>query len=177
MQLTRERKSEIVEQTKANLNASTSVIVADYRGITVNQFTAVRKQARDEGVKLSVVRNNLVRRALEGTPHECIEESLGGPVVLAFSEGNPGAAARLLRDVQRNIPDLEIGIRGISLEGRFVDPGDLGKVASLPTKEEIIAQLLSVLNAPISKLAQVVEAVPSKLVRTLMAVKEKKSSE
>ncbi|MCY4656965.1 MAG: 50S ribosomal protein L10 [Gammaproteobacteria bacterium] len=175
MFLTRARKSEIVEDTKTALESSTSVIVADYSGITVNQFTQVRRQARDEGVKLSVVRNNLIRRALEGSKHTCIEESLQGPVVLAFSQENPSAGARLLKNVMKELPELEI--KGISLEGRWVNPNDLDRVASVPTKEEAIARLLSVMTAPVGKLAQVLNAVPSKLVRTLVAVKDQKSSE
>ena len=175
MPLNLAEKQEIVAATNSELANSSSVIVADFRGMTVSELTAIRKQARSSGVKLRVIRNNLVRRALEGTPHECIQEVLTGPSIIAFSEGDPGAGARLLKEVQDEIGNLEI--KGISLGGRLIEAEDLATVAALPTKEEAIARLMSVLKAPVSKLTQVLNAVPSKLVRTLVAVKDQKSSD
>lgn len=175
MPLSLAEKKEIVEVTNSQLENSTSVIVADFRGMTVSELTEVRKQARASGVTLRVIRNNLVRRAVEGTPHECIQEVLTGPSIIAFSDADPGVSARLLKEVQDEIGTIEI--KGISLGGRLIEAGELAAVAALPTKEEAVARLLSVLKAPLSKMAQVLQAVPSKLVRTLVAVKDQKSSD
>ena len=175
MPLSLAQKKEIVEATNSQLESSTSVIVADFRGMTVSELTEVRRQARAAGVTLRVIRNNLVRRAVEGTPHECIQEVLTGPSIIAFSDADPGASARLLKKVQNEIGTIEI--RGISLGGGLIEARDLAAVAALPTKEEAVARLLSALKAPLSKMAQVLHAVPSKLVRTLVAVKDQKSSD
>lgn len=174
MPLNLAQKTAIVEETHAALKNSSSVVLVDYRGITVDQMTSVRKQAREMGVTMRVVRNNLIRRAIEDTPHSCIEAALSGPTIIAFSQADPGAGARLLKNVQREMPALEV--KGISLGGQLLEPQELDKVATLPTKEEAIAKLLSVMRAPVSKLAQVLNAVPAKLVRTLVAVKDQKTS-
>ena len=175
MPLNLAQKQEIVEATNSQLANSTSVIVADFRGMTVSDMTRVRKQARDSGITLRVIRNNLVLRAAEGTPHECIKEVLTGPSIIAFSDADPGASARLLKKVQEEIGTIEI--KGISLGGPLIAASELAAVAALPTKDEAIARLLSVMKAPLSKMAQVLQAVPSKLVRTLVAVKDQKSSD
>ncbi|MCE2436591.1 MAG: 50S ribosomal protein L10 [Pseudomonadales bacterium] len=168
MTLRLEDKQVIVEQINAKAAAATSVIVSDYRGITVSEVTEMRKRARAAGVSVRVVRNTLAKRAIVGTSHEGLATALVGPSLVTFSFGDPGAAARLLRDYQRECPKLEV--RAISVGGDLKSGEFLDAVASLPTKDEALAKLMSVMIGPVSKLARTVKEVPAKLVRALAGV-------
>lgn len=167
-------KEAIVTEAHEVAQAATATVVADYRGMTVAELTELRKQARASGVKVTVIRNTLAKRAFEGTDYACLEEVLRGPTMLGFSYEDPGASARLFRDYRRECPALEV--KALSLNGELYSAEHLAKVAALPTKEEAIAQLLSVMKAPVTKLAQTLQAVPTKLVRTLVALKDQKSA-
>lgn len=167
-------KEAIVEKTRETAQSAVSTVVADYRGMTVAEVTSLRKQAREKGIELTVIRNTLAKRAFEGTEYENLAEALRGPTMLGFSFEDPGAGARLFRDYIRECPELEV--KALSLNGELYSGEDLLKVASLPTREEALAQLLSVMKAPVSKLAQTLHAVPTKLVRTLAALKDKKNT-
>lgn len=175
MALNLQAKEAIVTQTREVAESSVSAVVADYRGMTVTQLTEMRKRAREQGVTLQVIRNTLARRAFEGTDYACLNEALSGPTMLGFSEDEPGTGARLFRDYMREVPELEV--KALTINGELYAAEELGKVASLPTKEEALAQLLSVMKAPVAKLAQTLNAVPSKLVRTLAAIKDLKANE
>lgn len=172
MTLALDDKKQIVEETRTSAEAAISAIVADYRGVTVAQITDMRKQARESGVHLQVVRNTLARLAFEGTVHECLHESFKGPSLIAFSNNDPGAGARLIQTVVRS--GVHLDVRAISVAGTLRTGEDLSAVASLPTRDEALAQLMSVMLGPVSKLAQVMQAVPTKLVRTLVAVRQSK---
>ena len=174
MPLTLAGKEAIVEEAREVAQTATATVVADYRGMTVAELTELRKQARESGVKVTVIRNTLAKRAFEGTDYSCLDEVLRGPTMLGFSYEDPGASARLFRDYGRGCPALEV--KALSLNGELYGAEDLAKVAALPTKEEALAQLLSVMKAPVTKLAQTLQAVPSKLVRTLVALKDQKSA-
>lgn len=174
MPLAYQEKEAIVASTRDSALNSVSTLVADYRGLNVHEVTALRRQARDQGVQLQVVRNTLARLALKDTAHECLLECIVGPTMLAFSPSDPGAGARLFKDVLKKGTKLEV--RAISVAGTFCSSQQLDAVASLPTRNEAIAQLMSVMLGPVTKLAQVLHAVPSKLVRTLDAVREQKNS-
>lgn len=173
MALSIESKQAIVDQTHEVAQSAVSAVVADFRGMSVTQMTEMRKQAREQGVHLQVIRNTLAKRAFEDTPFACLESALSGPTMLGFSEGDPGAGARLFRDYIRNDASLEV--KALAINGELYGAEDLAKVASLPTKEEALAQLLSVMKAPVAKLVQTLNAVPSKLVRTLVAIKDQKA--
>ena len=168
-------KEAIVTEAREVAQAATSTVVADYRGMTVAELTELRKQARASGVKVTVIRNTLAKRAFEGTDYQCLDEVLNGPTMLGFSYEDPGASARLFRDYGRDCPALEV--KALSLNGELYGAEDLAKVASLPTKEEALAQLLSVMKAPMTKLAQTLQAVPTKLVRTLVALRDQKNTD
>ncbi len=158
-------KQQIVEATRATVEDSVSAVVTDYRGMTVEQLTVMRKQARENNVELKVVRNTLARLALKDTDHECLTADISGPTMFAFSTGDPGAGARLIKETLKNGTHLEV--RAISVSGTYCSGDQLDAIASLPTRDEAIAQLMSVILGPVTKLAQVLNAVPTKLVRTV----------
>ena len=166
-------KEAIVAATREVARTAISTVVADYRGMSVADLTEMRKQARAHGVQLRVIRNTLAKRAFEGTDYACLDAVLRGPTMLAFSYDDPGAGARLLRECSRKYPTLQV--KALSLKGELYGAADLGKVAALPTRDEALALLLAMLKAPMTKLAQTLQAVPSKLVRTLVAIKDQKS--
>jgi len=174
MALRLEDKQQIVAEVNEVASGALSAVVADYRGMTVDQLTDLRAKAREAGVYLRVVRNTLARRAVVGTEFECMDPALVGPSLFAFSLEDPGAAARLLKDAVKDVDQLEV--RGIALGGKLMDGSQLEAVAKLPTKDQAISMLMSVMNAPITKLAQTLDAVPTKLVRTVVAVKEQKEA-
>ena len=125
------------------------MVAAEYRGLPVAKLTELRAKARASRVYMRVVKNTLARRAVAGTQFECVGDKLKGPLILAFSQDDPGAAARLIKgfakDNDKLVPTL------VSLGGTVFPGKDLERVASLPTKEQALAQLLGVLKAPIGK--------------------------
>jgi large subunit ribosomal protein L10 len=138
----------------------------------VTQMTDLRSKARAEGVYMRVVKNTLARKALAGTSFECIGPSLKGPLVLAFSKNDPGAAARVIKAFAKDNDKLVA--TGVSLGGTLLPGKDIDKVASLPTRNQALAILMGTMKAPIQKLAGTLAATPSKLVRTLAAVRDQK---
>ncbi|REC93880.1 50S ribosomal protein L10 [Kushneria indalinina] len=165
MPLGLEDKKAIVAEVSETAGQALSVVVADSRGVNVGAMTALRKKARDNGVQLRVVRNTLARRALQGTSWECLNETFVGPSLLAFSLEHPGAGARLLRDFAREQPKFEV--KALAYEGELIDAQDIDRLASLPTYDEAIAKLMSVMK----------EASAGKLVRTLAALRDQKQGE
>ncbi|MGD8418382.1 MAG: 50S ribosomal protein L10 [Pseudomonadales bacterium] len=169
-----DKQAIVAEVNEAAMNAL-SAVVSDYRGLTVDQMTQLRAKARESGVYLRVVRNTLARRAIQGTEYECLTETLVGPTMFAFSQENPGSAARLLKDYAREFEALEI--KALSIGGQLLGPGDVDRVAKLPTRDEAIALLMSVMQAPVTKLARTLNEVPGKLVRTIAAIRDQKAAE
>ena len=169
-----EDKQALVTEVQAVARVAHSVVAAEYRGLTVSQMTGLRAKARESGVYVRVVKNTLARRAVAGTPYECIAGNLRGPLVLAFSKDDPGAAARIVRDFAKThnklVPTL------VALGGRVLPASDLERVASLPTKAQALALLLGVLKAPVSKLVRTLAEPHAKLVRTVAAVKATKAA-
>ena len=174
MALRLEEKQAIVAEVNEAAGAALSAVVSDYRGLTVSQMTALRVKARESGVYLKVIRNTLARRAVAGTDYECLNDAFVGPTLLAFSQEDPGAAARLLKDYAKEFDALEV--KALSIGGQLLGPGDLDRVASLPTRDEAIALLMAVMQAPITKLARTMNEVPGKLVRTHAAVRDQKQA-
>jgi len=168
--LTLERKKAVVSEVAEVARGALSAIAAEYRGLSVAEMTALRVNARNAGVYLKVVRNTLARRAFEGTEFACMNEGLTGPLVLAFSREEPGSAARVMRDYAKENDKLVIKL--VAFDGKLLESSDVAKLASLPTKDEAIAQLMSVMKAPITKFVQTLQAPHAKLVRTLAAVRD-----
>ena len=174
MSLNLDDKKVVVAEVAEVAATALSVVAAEYRGITVSQMTALRSQARSQGVYMRVIKNTLARRALVGTVFEPIGPKLKGPLVLAFSKDDPGAAARLVKAFAKDNANLVATL--VSLGGQVM-PGDaIEKVASLPTRDQRLSQLDGLLQAPTQKLVSTLAAPNQKLVRTLAAVRDAKQA-
>lgn len=174
MALNIEQKKAVVAEVAEVAAIAHSAIAAEYIGLSVEDMTALRVKARDQQVYLRVVKNTLARRALEGTEFECMSEALVGPLVLAFSQEDPGAAARVISDFAKENDKLVVKL--VSIGGKLLEAGDIKRLADMPTKEQAISMLMSVMNAPITKLARTLNEVPGKLVRTVAAVRDQKQN-
>jgi large subunit ribosomal protein L10 len=170
-----EDKRAIVVSVNAAASEALSAVVADYRGLSVAEMTNLRLKARETGVYLKVVRNTLAKRAVAGTEYECLTDALVGPTVLAFSQEDPGAAARLIKDFAKDHDALEV--KALAVGGVAYEAKDIDVLAKLPTRDEAIAQLMSVMQAPVAKFVRTLNEVPGKFVRTMAAVKDKKQQE
>lgn len=174
MVLKLEDKKTIVSEVAGVAQQAISLIAAEYSGLTVSQLTRLRKSAREAGVYMRVVRNTLARRALEGTKFACMQQELVGPLLLAFSTEEPGAAARLIKDFVKENEKLKV--RALAIDNQLLPASGLNALASLPTRDEAIAQLMSVMKAPITKLVRTLAEPHAKLVRTFAAVRDAKQS-
>ena len=174
MALKLEHKQAIVAEVNEAAGKALSAVVADYRGLTVGQMTELRAKARTSGVYLKVVRNTLAKRAMEGTDYECLKTALVGPILVAFSQQDPGAAARLLKEYSKTFVRLEV--KALSIGGVLLGADQLDRVATLPTRDEALSLLMAVMQAPIAKLARTLIEVPAKLVRTVAAVRDQKEA-
>ena len=170
MALNMEQKKAVVADL-ANVAAQAhSVVAAEYRGLTVEQMTDLRAKARSGGVLLRVAKNTLVKRAVQGTDYECISEELTGPLIFAFSEEEPGAAARLVKDFAKEHERLVT--RLVSVGGELFEASELERLASLPTREQALSMLAGVLKAPIEKFVRTLAEPPAKVARAIAAVRD-----
>jgi len=161
MALNLEGKKAVVAEVQEAASGALSAVVADARGVSVTDVTALRKEAREAGVWMKVVRNTLAKRAVAGTDFECLSDSFVGPTLIAFSNEHPGAGARIFKDFAKKNEAFEL--KTASFEGNVVD---VELLASLPTYDEAIAKLMSAMK----------EASAGKLVRTIAAVKDAKEA-
>lgn len=166
-----QKKAVVAEVAEVAANAH-SAIAAEYIGLTVEDMTDLRVKARENNVYLRVVKNTLARRAFEGTDYECMSDAMVGPLVLAFSQEDPGAAARVISDFTKEHDKLVVKL--VSIGGQLLEAGDIKRLADMPTKDQAISMLMSVMNAPLEKLARTLNEVPSKLVRAVAAVRDQK---
>lgn len=174
MALNLEQKKAIVAEVAEVAASAFSAVAAEYRGLSVDQMTELRQQARNNGVYLRVVKNTLARRAVEGTAFECMQKGLTGPLVLAFSQAEPGAAARVIKEFAKKNDKLQVKL--VSISGKELGPAALETLAKMPTYDEAISLLMAVMKAPVEKLARTMKEVPGKLVRTIAAVKDAKAA-
>ena len=174
MALKLEQKRNIVAELHQEAGKALAAVLADYRGMSVAQMTELRAEARRRGLYLRVIRNTLAQRAMAGTKFECLDSEFKGPTLLAFSRQEPGAAARLLKESVQQYEALKI--KALSIDGQLLDASQIDRVASLPTREEALAQLLAIMLAPAAKLARTLNEVPGKLARTLAAVRDAKQA-
>jgi large subunit ribosomal protein L10 len=171
MALRLDDKKALVAEVNAVAANAASVVAAEYRGLTVTQMTELRAKARKSGVYLRVVKNTLARKAVAGTPFEVVSPRLKGPLVLAFSTDDPGAAARLVKDFAKANDKLVPTV--VSLGGSLLEAKDIDRVASLPTLDAARASLVGLLQAPLSQLVRTVNEPHAQLVRVLAAYKDK----
>lgn len=165
-------KKAIVAEVAEIAATAHSAIAAQYAGLSVGQMTELRKKARESGVYLRVVKNTLARRAVEGTSFECMADALVGPLVLAFSQEDPGAAARVIKEFSKANVKLEVKV--VSIGGKLLAAGDIDRLASMPTKDQAISILMALMLAPIEKLARTLNEVPTKVTRVVAAVRDQK---
>ncbi len=169
-----EDKKAIINEVIDVASKAVSAGVADYRGLKVSEMTALRNKARKSGIYLKVIRNTLAKRALESTNFACMQEVLQGPVFLAFANDDPGAVARLLKEATKEYEKLNVC--ALSLGGKLLPAKDLDAIAKLPTKDQAIAILMSVMKAPVTKFVRTMAEPYAMLVRTVAAVRDKKSA-
>ncbi len=169
-----EDKKAIVAEVNETATSALSLVIADARGVTVGGMTALRKEARENNVTLRVVRNTLAKRAFEGTEYECVTDSLTGPSLFGFSMEDPGAAARIFKDFAKEEKNFEV--KALAVSGQMLGAEQLDVLAKLPTRDQALALLMSVMKAPVTKLVQTMNEVPGKLVRTVAAVRDQKEA-
>lgn len=172
MPLKLEGKKAIVAEVALQAQKAVAVIAAEYSGMTVSELTELRKTARESGMYMRVVRNTLARRALEGTPFGALRDSLVGPLILTFSHDDPGNAARLLQDFSKKCEKLRV--TALSLGGDALPATALSRVASMPTRDQALAQLLGMLNAPITQFVRTLAEPHAQLVRAFAAIRDQK---
>ncbi len=169
MALSLEQKKAVVEEVAEVARSAHSAVAAEYRGLTVAEMTELREKAKQSGVYLRVVRNTLARRAVEGTEFECVQDRLKGPLVLAFSREEPGSAARVVRDYAKSNDKLVVSF--VAFGGKAMDAPAIDRLASLPTREEALGTLVSVLLAPVTRLARTIAEPHAGLVRVVDAMR------
>jgi len=157
MALNLSQKQVVVAEVAEVAAKAHSLVAAEYAGTTVSQMTAMRKKARESGVFLKVVKNTLASRAVEGTDYECVKDALTGPLLYAFSEEDPGAAGRLIKEFAKGNDKLQAKV--VSLGGKLYPGSHVDVIASLPTREQALAMLARVLAEPASMFARAVRAV------------------
>ena len=167
MSLNIEAKQAVVAEVNSVAATAQSAVSAEYRGLTVAELTELRSAARKSGVYVRVVKNTLARRALEGTNFACLRGSLKGPLMLAFSREDPGAAARVFKGFAKDHEKLVTV--ALSIGGELYPATDIDRLASLPTLDEARASLLRVFNAPLSQLVRTLAEPGAMLARTFKA--------
>ena len=167
-------KKEVVSEVAAVAAEAHSAIAAEYRGLGVDELTELRSKARQGGVYVRVVKNTLAKRALEGTEFECMNEGLVGPLILAFSQEDPGSAARVVKDFSKEHDLLKVKM--LSIGGQLLEASELERLASLPTKDQAISMLMAVMKAPVEKFVRTLAEPHAKMVRTVAAVRDQKQA-
>ena len=157
MALNLSQKQVVVAELAEVAAKAHSLVAAEYAGTSVGQMTAMRKKARESGVFLKVVKNTLATRAIEGTDYECVKDALTGPLLYAFSEEDPGAAGRLIKEFAKGNDKLQAKV--VSLGGKLYPGSHLDVIASLPTRDQALAMLARVLAEPASMFARAIRAV------------------
>ena len=174
MPLSMQEKKTIVSEVAEVAATAYSSIAAEYSGLSVGQLTDLRARARNSGVYLRVVKNTLARRAVEGTDYECMREGFTGPLILAFSQEDPGSAARLLKDFSKETEQLKV--RMVSIGGELMDASALDRLANLPTREQALSMMMGIMKAPVEKFVRTLAEPHAKLVRTVAALRDQKQA-
>lgn len=174
MPLSIEQKKAVVAEVSQVAAQAHSAVAAEYRGLSVGDMTELRASARNDGVFLKVVKNTLAKRALAGTDFECLNDELTGPLLLAFSMEDPGAAARVVKAFAKGHDKLVAKL--VAMSGKLYPASELDRLASLPNREQAIAMLMGVMKQPIEKFVRTLAEPHAKLVRTVAAVRDAKEA-
>lgn len=171
MALTRAQKENVIEEVSANVAKAEAVIFAEYRGLNVEAMTVLRKQARESGVYLRVLKNSLAKRAIQGTSYESLSDQLAGPLLYGISE-DPVACAKVLNGFAKENDKLVL--KGGAMPTGTLDEAGIKALASLPSREELLAKLLGTMQAPMAKFVRTLNEVPTGFVRTVAALRDQK---
>jgi len=165
-------KRKVVAEVNAIAATAHSAVIADYLGVKVSELTQLRNDARKESVYIRVVRNTLLKRAVEDTDFACIDQACVGPTLIAFALEDPGAGARVLKAFGKEHD--QFSIRALAVGGELLDGSKIDVLATLPTREQALSQLMSVMLAPVTKMAQTFNDVPGRITRAVAAVRDQK---
>lgn len=174
MALRLDDKKAVVAEVAAIAAQAHSAVAAEYRGLTVSDLTKLRKTARESGVYLRVVKNTLARKAIEGTEFACMQDGLVGPLILAFSLEDPGAAARIVSAFSKDNDKLVTKL--VAVGGKLYGASELERLSKLPTRDQAIGILMGTMKAPIEKFVRTLAEPHAKLVRTVAAIRDQKQA-
>lgn len=174
MALRLEDKKALVAEVNEVAVRALSAVAAEYRGLTAGKFDELRAKARQNGIYLHVVKNTLAKRAVEGTEFECLKPALVGPLVLGFSLEDPGSVGRVIKDFAK-VND-KLVVKAIAVGGTLYGAKDIDRLASLPTKEQAIAQFMGTIKAPIEKFVRTLAEPAAKVTRAVKAVADKQAA-
>lgn len=174
MALNLTQKQEVVAELAEVASKAHSLVAAEYAGLTVGQLTSMRKKARETGVFLRVAKNTLVSRAVEGTDYAIIKDSLTGPLLFAFSQEDPGAAGRLIKEFAKASDKLKP--RLVSLGGQMYPGTHVEVLASLPTRDQALSMLLNVMSQPATMLVRVLAEPGTQVVRVINAAGQQQAA-
>lgn len=169
MGLNRQEKAAVVEEVSALVASTQSIVLAEYRGLDVDAVTRLRKQARSQGVQLRVLKNTLARRAVDGTPFAKLADRMVGPLVYGFST-DPVAAAKVLSSFAKDNDKLVV--KAGAMPNYVMDEKGVKALATMPSREELLARLMATMQAPIGQFVRTLNEVPARLVRTLAAYRD-----
>lgn len=171
MGLNREEKAVVIDEVGAEVASAQAIIVAEYRGLEVGSITALRKQARQSGVYLRVLKNTLARRAVAGTPFEGLSDKMVGPLIYGISK-DPVSAAKVLSDFAKSNDKLVI--KAGAMPNFVMDTNGVKALASMPSREELLSTLMATMQAPVAKFVRTLNEVPGKFVRTVAALRDER---
>lgn len=175
MPLTRNQKEELLDQYSSGLAAAPHAFLLAFEGLTVPQATDLRDRVREQGGSYTVVKNRLALRAIGGTPMEVLGQHFQGATAVAFSNDDPVALAKALTDFAKDVPRLEF--KAGLVDGQEVAGDDIKAIASLPSRDELIAKLVFLLQSPITRFVRSLGAIPQQFVSVLEQVRQKKEQE
>jgi large subunit ribosomal protein L10 len=169
--LNRQDKANMVEEVSALVAKSQAIVVAEYRGLNVEAATRLRRQARSQGVQLRVLKNTLARRAMGGTPFAGLTDQLVGPLIYGFS-ADPVSAAKVISAFAKDNDKLVV--KAGAMPNVVLDDKGVKALATMPSREELLAKLMATMQAPIGQFVRTLNEVPARFVRTLAAVRDAK---
>ncbi|MDA0831509.1 MAG: 50S ribosomal protein L10 [Proteobacteria bacterium] len=174
MSLNRKQKEAVIGEISEKLSDAQSVVLAEYRGLTVGEMTQLRVNARSSGVYLRVLKNTLAKLAVKGTPFEGLSGDMVGPLAYGISS-DPVAAAKVLSDFSKTNDKFLIKVG--AMPNQVMSAADVSVLAKMPSRDELLSKLLGTMQAPIAKFVQTLNEVPTKFVRGIAAVRDLKEQE